>query len=134
MTCSGVTAVLRETVEGARYFDLLLLLVDPLDLGNSPNPPDRRLDPLGIIFQFAVAVAVAVNRQQNRNRIAEVVIDDRALHAVGKIRLLQLRHVETQLGPELLRVLEVVFQLDIDEHDAVHAGRVGLSRAVRLRS
>src|SRR5580704_12593595 len=69
---------------------------------------------------------VAMNRHQNRNRIAEVVINHRAHYAVGKIRRTSFRHVEPQLGPELFRVLEAVFQLDIDEHRAVHTGRVGL--------
>src|SRR5581483_8886086 len=57
---------------------------------------------------------------------SEVVVDYRAEHASGQVRLFQLRHVETKLGPELLRIPEVVFQVDVDEHRSVHACRVGL--------
>ena len=124
LRCHGI---LREAVEGAVDLDLLLLLVDPFDLRHSANPADGRLDPLGIIFQFAVVVPVAMDRDKNRDRIAEVVIDHRAHHAVWQLGRLEFRHIETQLGPELLGVLDVVFHLDIDEHRSVHARRVGFS-------
>jgi hypothetical protein len=71
-------------------------------------------------------VTVAMNRHQGRDGIAEVVIDHGALYAIGEFRRLKFRHVEPQLRPEFLGVLEAVFQLDIDEHRAVPACRVGL--------
>ena len=67
-----------------------------------------------------------MNGQQYCDRVAEVVIHYRALHTFRKVRLLQFRQIQTQLGPELLGVLEVVFQVEIDEHGPVHAGRVSL--------
>src|SRR5579871_916742 len=67
---------------------------------------------------------VAMNREQHRDRVSEIVVDDGAEHTLRKIRFLQLRHIETELGPELLGILQVVFQVEIDEHGSVHAGRV----------
>ena len=64
---------------------------------------------------------------QNRDRIAEVVVHHWAHHTVRQIGRLEFRHIETQLGPELLGILDVIFHLDIDEHRSVHAGRVGFS-------
>src|SRR5271165_4716889 len=80
--------VLRQPVEGTRNIDFLLLLADALDLGDSPNAADYRLDPLGIVFQLAVAVVVAMNRQQHRDRVPEIIVNDWAFHPFWKIRLL----------------------------------------------
>ena len=48
-----------------------------------------------VVFQFAVIVVIAVNRQQHRDRVSEIVVNDGAEHTLRKIRLLQFRHLET---------------------------------------
>ena len=124
-----VDGILRQLLGRGADVDFFLLIADALDLRDRRNGAQPRFHGLRVVFQLPGAIVAAMDRNQRRHRVAEVGIDDRAHHPRRQSGGLQLRHIKAQFRPELIRILDRLVQLDIDEHHAVAAGGKGLFAA-----
>jgi len=70
-----------------------------------------------------------MDRNQHRDGVAEVGVHHRAEHAGRQAGGLELRHVQAQLGPELVRILDRLVQVHIDNYHPVAGGRESLGAA-----
>ena len=62
--------------------DLLVLRADEVDLGNVGHAQQLGAHALGIVAQLAMREAVRGQREDQRIGVAELVVEERALHAL----------------------------------------------------
>ena len=80
-----VREILRHALQVAGYPDLLALLAIHGQLAHFANRAQLILNRVHVVTQFAVAVALAVDREQHCHGVAEVGIDDRASDTLGQL-------------------------------------------------
>ncbi len=121
-----VGEILRHPLQVAGDPDFLALRSVGGELGHFADRPHLVLDLVHMVPQLPVAVPLAVDGDQQGDRIPEVGIDHRPLDAVRQLRGADHVQLVAQLRPEEVRVLDVVLEFDVDDHQAGPAGRIGL--------
>ena len=95
--------------------DFLVLGPEQVDLGNIGNAEQLGSHALGIIAQLAVGEAIRSQREDQGIRIAELVVEERTLHALRQ-RLFDVADLFSNLVPEIGHVRGTGGVLQIHEH------------------
>ena len=80
----GLDAEQREPRVRHLDVDLLVLLADEIDLGHAGNAQQLGADAIAELLQVAIAEALAGDRVDIGVRVAELVVEERALDAGGQ--------------------------------------------------
>ncbi len=119
--------ILRNPLQAAGNPDFFALAAVGGELSHIPDGPELILNPVDIITQLPVAVTFPVHRNQHGDGVAEVGIDDRAAHAIGKLGCPGLVQFMAQFGPEEVGVFDMILQLDIADDNSGATGGKGFS-------
>ena len=92
-----------ELLGGELEVDLLVLRADEIDLGNVGHAEQLGAHALGMVAQLAVREAVRGQREDERIGVAELVVEERPLHALRQ-GLLDVADLLARLIPEIRHI------------------------------
>ena len=116
-----------ELLGGELQVDLLVLRADEIDLGNVRNAAQLATQTLGMVAQLAMRKAVRGQGEDERIGVAELVVEERTLHALRQ-RLLDVADLLARLIPEIRHLGRGRRVLEGHEHH----GLAGLGVALQI--
>ena len=122
---TGIRKILGKARKASCDPHLLALVAVTHHLSRIPHGPEPVLYRVKIIAQFPVPVTLPMDGQEQGHRVAEIRVDNRAAYTGGQFRLCGFNHFIAELCPEKIRILDVVLQFHIDNHETRAARGIG---------
>ena len=120
----GRESVGCHTRQVERDYDLFALAAEDLQFAHRVNLAQLACEPFGVRLQLRHATLVALQRQQDRCRIAEIVDKYHIRHACRQLGLLEQVQSGAHLCPGLILGCDGVAQHDIAVHHPILGGGV----------